>query len=298
MYPSRFDYIKVASFSEASAALVDGGSDAKLMAGGQTLIPMMKLRLLAPKLLIDLTGIQGADEVTLGDDLIEIGALTRHGVAGKSEAAKTFAIIQDCALGIADAQVRNMGTIGGSIAEADPCACWPAVLTTLDAVALCEGSEGTRVQSIRTLLADAYTPALTMGEIITRIAIPRESLDGFGTFVAFKRSAPAYTTASCALQVNLDGDIVRSLRIGFGCLGLTALPFDAANEIAAGKVFNEALAKLIGDAASQFVEPLSDNKGSEAYKRNLARGLVIRAFDVIARRRAGIEVRDTHHYYG
>ena len=84
MYPSRFDYIKVASFSEASAALVDGGSDAKLMAGGQTLIPMMKLRLLAPKLLIDLTGIQGADEVTLGDDLIEIGALTRHGVAGKS----------------------------------------------------------------------------------------------------------------------------------------------------------------------------------------------------------------------
>ena len=119
MYPSRFNYFKATSFAEASAALT-GSEDAKALAGGQTLIPMMKLRLVKPELIVDLGGITSARDIVVGEHVVEIGALARHAQIGTFEDLQRFPIMIDCALGIADAQVRNMGTIGGSLAEADP----------------------------------------------------------------------------------------------------------------------------------------------------------------------------------
>ena len=298
MYPARFDYLKVGSFASASAALLSGGAGAKALAGGQTLIPMLKLRLLKPELIIDLGGIAGADDITVNEQAIEIGALARHAQVGQSEALQEFPIIGDCALGIADTQVRNMGTIGGSLAEADPCSCWPALLVTLDGEVWLEGPEGRRGMKVRDLLADAYTPNLADGELITRVAICRASLEGFGAFVAFKRAAPAYPTGSCALQVVFEDNRIDCVRVGFGCLGLTPLAFDQANDIAAGRALTQALVDEIAQAAFEFVEPIDDNKGSEAYKRSLARGLVIRAFQVVKARREGSVVPETHSYYG
>ena len=298
MYPSSFNYLKAASFSEASAALVKAGESAKAIAGGQTLIPMMKLRLIKPELLIDLGGISSAHDIVVGEQVIEIGALVRHAQIGTFAGLKKFPIIGDCALGIADAQVRNMGTIGGSLAEADPCSCWPALLVALDAEVLLEGPQGERVQRVRDLLADAYTPNLDLGELITRIAIDRATLQGIGVFVAFKRAAPAYPTASCALQVSYDGDRIASMRMGFGCMGLTPLAFDTANEMAAGQQATPGLVEDIAQAASEFVEPIDDNKGSEVYKRSLARGLVTRAFQIVDARRQGAHGPETHSYYG
>ena len=234
----------------------------------------------------------------MGEHVIEIGALARHAQIGHSPDLKAFSIIGDCALGIADAQVRNMGTIGGSLAEADPCSCWPALLVALDAEVLIEGPEGERVVRVRDLLADAYTPDITVGELITRVAISRASLVGFGAFVAFKRAAPAYPTGSCALQVAFDNDRITSARVGFGCLGLTPLAFDQANEIATGRPLSDALIREIAEAAAAFVEPIEDNKGSEAYKRSLAHGLVIRAFQIVNARREGSAAPETHTYYG
>ena len=298
MYPAQTDYLKVDSFAQASAALLAGGDDAKALAGGQTLIPMMKLRLVKPRLLVDLGGIAEARDVVVSDTAVEIGALARHAAIGRSAMAARFPIIRDCALGIADAQVRNMGTIGGSVAEADPSSCWPALLVALEAQALCLGPAGPRVQSVRELLADAYTPALDQGELITRIAIPLEALAGFGTFVAFKRCAPAYPTASCALQIDYDGATIAAIRLGFGALGLTALAFDAAAEMATGRPVTADLVDAIADAAAAFVEPLEDAKGTEGYKRSLARGLVVRAFAIVENRRLGRPALETHQYYG
>ena len=298
MYPARFDYLKVDSFASASAALLSGGAGAKALAGGQTLIPMLKLRLLKPELIIDLGGIAGADDITVNEQAIEIGALARHAQVGQSEALQEFPIIGDCALGIADTQVRNMGTIGGSLAEADPCSCWPALLVALDGEVLLEGPDGRRGMKVRDLLADAYTPNLADGELITRVAVGRASLEGFGAFVAFKRAAPAYPTGSCALQVVFKDNRIDCVRVGFGCLGLTPLAFDQANDIAAGRALTPALIDEIAQAAFEFVEPIDDNKGSEAYKRSLARGLVIRAFQVVKARREGSVVPETHSYYG
>jgi aerobic carbon-monoxide dehydrogenase medium subunit len=298
MYPARFEYMKVDSFASASTMLLSAGAAAKVLAGGQTLIPMLKLRLLKPKLIIDLGGISGAGDVKVGQNAIEIGALARHAEVGQSEKLREFPIIRDCALGIADTQVRNMGTIGGSMAEADPCSCWPALLVALDGEVLLEGPEGVRGMKVRDFLADAYSPRLGDAELITRIALPRASLAGTGAFLAFKRTAPSYPTASCALQLTFDGDRIRSVYLGFGCLGLTPLAFDQANDMAAGLVATQTLIEDIAEAASEFVEPIEDNKGSEAYKRSLARGLVIRAFEIVKARRAGSVVPETHSYYG
>ena len=298
MYPARFAYLKADSFPAASAALTTGGAGAKVLAGGQTLIPMLKLRLLKPELIIDLGGITDADDIARNEQAIEIGALARHAQIGRSEALREFPIISDCALGIADAQVRNMGTIGGSLAEADPCSCWPALLVALDGEVLLEGPEGRRGMKVRDLLADAYTPNLAVGELITRVAVSRASLEGIGAFVAFKRAAPAYPTASCALQVAFEGDRIASVRVGLGCLGLTPLAFDQANAMATGRALTRALIHEIAHAVSEFVEPIEDNKGSEAYKRSLARGLVIRAFHIVSARREGTAVQETHSYYG
>lgn len=297
MYPSSFHYHKAASFDEACALLTKLGPDARPIAGGQTLIPMMKLRLLRPSHLVDLRGISGAQDICENEEAIEIGALARHEDIGRSDIASRYPILKDCALGIADVQVRNMGTIGGSLAEADPSSCWPALLVALDANVRCMSRDGSREQAVRELLADAYTPNLEPGELITRILIDRVMLSGFGTFVAFKRAAPAYPTASCALMVDYDGDEVRMARLGFGCLGLTPLALDAT-EMLAGKAVTPALVNEVAEVAAASIEPIADNKGSEAYKRSLLKGLVRRAFDIVERRRRGEIVTETHFYYG
>lgn len=297
MYPSSFRYHKAASFDEACGLLSKLGPDAKPIAGGQTLIPMMKLRLIKASDLVDLRGISEAHDIRENKGAIEIGALARHNDIGKSEIANRYPILKDCALGIADVQVRNMGTIGGSLAEADPSSCWPALMVALDARVRYLGQGGMREQAVRTLLADAYTPNLDAGELITRILIDPARLSGWGTFVAFKRAAPAYPTASCALVVQFDGERVRSARFGFGCLGLTPLAFDASTTLA-GKELTPALVQEVAETAAAFVEPIADNKGSEAYKRSLLKGLVKRAFQNVERRRKGEAVTETHFYYG
>lgn len=297
MYPSAFRYHRAVSFAEACDMLVKLGPDARPMAGGQTLIPMMKLRLVSPSDLVDLGGIEGAQEIGENGETVEIGALARHEDIGKSALAACYPILKDCALGIADVQVRNMGTIGGSLAEADPNSCWPALLVALDAKVICVSKGGTREQAVRDLLADAYTPNLEQGELITKILIDRKALSGVGAFVAFKRAAPAYPTASCALTIQYDGATVRSAKFGFGCLALTPLAMDATSALA-GKAVTLKSVQDIAESAAAFVEPITDNKGTEAYKRSLLKGLVKRAFDVVERRRRGDTVTETHFYYG
>jgi len=297
MYPSAFRYHRAESFEEACDMLVKLGPDARPIAGGQTLIPMMKLRLLSPSDLVDLGGIAGAQDIDENGETVEIGALARHQDIGKSALAARYPILKDCALGIADVQVRNMGTIGGSLAEADPNSCWPALLVALDAKVICVGKDGSREQSVRDLLADAYTPNLEPGELITRILIDRAALSGVGTFVAFKRAAPAYPTASCALTMQYENETVRSARLGFGCLALTPLAMDATAALA-GKTVTSKSVQDIAESAAAFVEPITDNKGTEAYKRSLLKGLVKRAFGVVERRRRGEAVTETHFYYG
>jgi carbon-monoxide dehydrogenase medium subunit len=297
MYPANFRYHRAKSFEQASRLLVELGRDARAIAGGQTLIPMLKLRLVKPSDVVDLRHVAGATDIAETADTVEIGALACHAAIGHSALAQRHPIIKDCALGIADAQVRNMGTIGGSIAEADPSSCWPALLVALDASVRCQGPAGARVQAVRDLLADAYTPNLEPAELITHVILDKARLAGVGSFVAFKRCAPAYPTASCALSITYEGERVVTATMGFGCLGLTPLAFDPTDVLRGQRISDEAV-REVGERASEFVAPIADNKGTEAYKRSLVRGLVKRAFDAVERRRRGEAVEETHVYYG
>ena len=191
-----------------------------------------------------------------------------------------------------------MGTIGGSLAEADPCSCWPALLVAFDARVRCLGPKGERVQTLRSLLKDAYTPALGEAELITSVEVDRAALEGHGAFVAFKRAAPAYPTASCALQLAMDGERVRSVRLALGCVALTPIVIDAAQTILEGGALSAQKIDELGTLAAQAAEPVADNKGSEAYKRSLIQGLVRRAFSIVQSRRAGQPHAATHTYYG
>ncbi|MGQ0653885.1 MAG: FAD binding domain-containing protein, partial [Betaproteobacteria bacterium] len=257
-----------------------------------------KMRLVRPSDLVDLGGIgRGRDTVEVSASL-RIGALATHAALGASEPASRYRAIADCALGIADVQVRNLGTIGGSLAEADPSSCWPALLVALEANVRCLGPKGERMQPVRTLLKDAYTPDLGEAELITEVQIPRDSLEGHGAFVAFKRAAPAYPTASCALQLAMQGDEVRSLRLALGCVGLTAIAVDGAQPLVAGRPLSADRIEHVAAFAAEKCEPVPDNKGSEAYKRSLVRGLVRRAFGIVQARRAGRPHEPTHMYYG
>lgn len=297
MYPPSFRYRRAASLAEAASALASLGPDAKVIAGGQTLIPLLKLRLLKPTDLVDIGRAEDARGIEADANGVRLGALASHAMVGTSVAAARYPILGDCALGIADAQTRTMGTIGGSIAEADPSSCWPALLCALDARVRCVSATGERVQRVRDLLRDPYAPALNQGELISGIDIAAAALAGTGAFVAFKRSAPAYPTASCALQVDFDGDRCRSVHLAFGCVALTPLLLDAA-PILIGRVPNRDTIEAVASAAAAAAQPLSDNKGSEAYKRSLVAGLVRRAFSVIDQRRRGATSVQTHFYYG
>jgi len=274
------------------------GFNAKLIAGGQTLIPMMKLRLLKPTDLIDISHIPSAGMIEIVDDSLRIGALACHNAIGSSSVTEAYPLIGDCALGIADPQVRNMGTIGGALAEADPSGCWPTLLVALDAAALCLGPEGERLVPVRELLVDAYSPALEDGEIITQIRIPLASLSPTSAYVAFKRSAPAYPTASCALSVQFEGGVISSLHIGVGCAALIPFTLPNIQEAVAGQALTKDLINQIAEFATEVSDPFDDNRGTAEYKRSLVSSLVKRAFANVELRRAGPASVVSHSYYG
>ncbi len=298
MFPARFNYSRADTLDEAVAMLQRLGPEAKAIAGGQTLLPLLKLRLLQPSHVVDIGRVEAARGIQVSEDEIAIGASMTHAMNARADATRTLSIVRDCASGIADEQVRSMGTIGGSLAEADPSGCWPTLLVALDATVRCVGPKGRRGQSVRRLLQDAYSPNLDDFELIESVHIQRVALAGHGAFVAFKRAAAAYPTASVALQVNFSGGRVCGVAMSLGCVGPTPLFVDgAAAALRDSPLDADAVLKL-QDLAESTANPTSDNKGSADYKRSLIRGLVRRACGVVEARRNGIQPTNTHTYYG
>lgn len=297
MIPASFRYHRADSLSDASMALRSLGDGAKLIAGGQSLLPLMKLRLIKPTDLVDVSADLKARRVIQEGGRIDIGALVTHAAMGHSEFARRHPVLADCALGIADAQVRSMGTLGGSLAEADPSSCWPVLLLALDAQVQCVGPDGQRLLKLSALLENPYAPSLHTFELIEAVRVDSAALEGHGAFVAFKRSAPAYPTASCALQMAFDGARCRSARLALGCVNLTPLriPID---DLVQGRECNKEVIEAVAQRASVQCQPMKDNKGSIEYKRSLVAGLVRRAFAVVDARRLALPSPPTHTYYG
>lgn len=296
MYPHAFRYHRAASLEEAARLLSELGEEAKLLAGGQSLIPLMKLRLAAPQDLVDLNFIPKTSYVTSSGGELRIGPLTRHAEFADSEAGRAIPILHDCASGIADVQVRNRGTVGGSIAEADPSGDWGAVLLTLDSEVRALGPKGERSIPISKFFLDAYTSALEHDELVKEVVVKLPTKNSAGAYVAFKRCAPVYATASAAVQLNMQDGTCQDARIVLGCVGLTAIRADQAEAALRGQALNDKSIGAAAEAAMSAADPQPDMRGSADYKRTLIGALVKRAIGVALRRSRGERVEGTHYY--
>jgi carbon-monoxide dehydrogenase medium subunit len=226
--------------------------------------------------------------------------MTRHAEIEQSALARKIPVLHDCAAGIADVQVRNRGTIGGSLAEADPSGDWANALITLDTTIHCLGPGGARSVDLKDFIKDAYTTALAHDELVTEIEVKIPPKGSGGAYLAFKRSAPVYPTASAAVQLTLAGDVCQEAAIALGCVGLTAIRATEAETELRGKILrgdmNDKTIATAAEAARAAADPQPDMRGSADYKRQLVAALVKRAIQIAARRARGEEVEGTHLY--
>ena len=302
MYPRSFHYHRARSLKEAVSMLGQLGEGAKFLAGGQSLIPLLKLRFANPEHLVDLNFIPDTSFIKIKEDscALHLGAMTRHAEIEHSALARKIPILHDCAAGIADVQVRNRGTIGGSLAEADPSGDWANALMTLDTTIHCLGSGGARAIPLRNFIKDAYTTALAHNELVTEVEVKIPPAGSGGAYVAFKRSAPVYPSASAAVQLIMAGDVCRDVAIALGCVGLTAIRATEAETALRGKSLsdntNDKTISTAAEAARAAADPQPDMRGSADYKRQLVVALVKRAIQIAARRARGEQVEGTHLY--
>jgi len=299
LYPAPFRYHRVETVKEASRLLRELGEESRVIAGGQSLIPLMKMRLARPADLIDINRIPGLDVISRKNGELRFGALARHADIENSEIAAVIPLLRDCAAGIADVQVRNQGTIGGSLAEADPASDWCAALLALETSVHCVGGAGERVLALPDFLKDAYTTTLAHDELVQEVAVKVPQKNSGGSYVAFKRSAPVYPSASAAVQLTLaDKNTCREIRIVIGCVGLTAIRAREAERELSGRALTAENIRAAGEAARGAAEPQGDLRGSADYNRALVAALVRRAIGIAARRARGETVPGGHLYAG
>jgi carbon-monoxide dehydrogenase medium subunit len=296
MYPRSFHYHRAESLKEAVSMLGQLGEGAKFLAGGQSLIPLLKLRFANPEHLVDLNFIPGTSFIKEESGALHFGAMTRHAEIEHSALARKIPVLHDCAAGIADVQVRNRGTIGGSLAEADPSGDWANALLTLETTVHCLGSDGARAIPLKNFIKDAYTTALAANELVTEVEVKIPAAGSGGAYVAFKRSAPVYPSASAAVQLIIAGDICQDAAIALGCVGLTAIRATEAEAALRGTNLNDKTISTAAEAARAASDPQPDMRGSVEYKRQLVVALVKRAIQIAARRARGEQVEGTHLY--
>jgi carbon-monoxide dehydrogenase medium subunit len=285
MIPGPFDYHRPASVADAVKLLADFGDDARALAGGHSLLPMMKLRLAAPAHLVDLHGIAGLKGIRRDGNSIVIGAMTtQHELLASDEIATSLPILQETALLIADPQVRYRGTIGGNVANGDPGNDMPALMLTLGATYRLEGPSGARDVLASEFYQGAYFTALEPGEILTSVSIPVPAAGHGYAYEKLKRKVGDYATAAAAVMLTMAGGKLASCAIGLTNLHETPLlAVDAANAVI-GTSLDAASLKKAAAAAEAIMSPAADARGPVEYRKHVGGIMVTRALQRAAAR--------------
>jgi carbon-monoxide dehydrogenase medium subunit len=276
--PAPFDYERAGSVDEAIGLLERLGSSARLVAGGHSLLPMMKLRLANLEYLIDINDLHGElGYVRVEPSQIRIGAMTRHRELLESDAlAEAFPIFRDAERVIADPVVRNRGTIGGSLCQADPSEDLSAVCTTLDAHCVIRGSSGERVVTMTEFYRGPYETAVGDSEMLTEIRLPIRP-GGSSAYEKVERRAGDWAVVSCGAAVWMSGGVISDARVGLAAVGPNTTGIPAISELLRGNAPSEELYASAGAIAAQSCSPVTDMRGSEEDKRHLADELTRRA---------------------
>ena len=285
MIPGPFSYHRPATVADAVKLLSTLGDDARPLAGGHSLVPMMKLRLATPEHLVDLHGIDGLKGVRREGDKVVIGAMTtQHELLASGEIAKSIPILHETALLIADPQVRYRGTVGGNVANGDPGNDMPALMMTLGASYRLEGPDGSREVAAADYYQGAYFTAIEPGELLTAISIPVPA-DGHGyAYEKLKRKIGDYATAAAAVMLTMASGKVASCAIGLTNLHETPLLATDAAKMVIGTSLDAATLKKVGAAAAAIMSPAADARGPVEYRKHVGGVMVTRALQRAASR--------------
>ncbi len=275
--PARFEYEVATSVDEAISLLQRHGPEAHVLAGGHSLVPMMKLRLASPEVVIDIHKLDGELRYIRDDGgVLKIGALVRHQDLLESELIKErYAVLGEAEALIADPLVRNMGTVGGSLANGDPGEDLPAAFVALGCEVVVRGPDGERTISIDDLYAGFYETILEPGEIVTEARI--SWAPDASSYTKVKRRTGDYAAAAIGVALNMNGEEIEDVRVGMCGVGSTTLRARGAEELLRGQRPDAELYKRAGERAAEESEPLDDARGTVPFKRDLVRVLLGRA---------------------
>jgi aerobic carbon-monoxide dehydrogenase medium subunit len=279
MYPVSFEYLKPNNLKEALALLSQHGEDAKLLAGGQSLVPMMKLRIARPKYLIDIHRLGDLSYILEEAGMLRIGAMTRHSEIEESPLIREkLPMLSVAASEIGDVQVRNRGTIGGNLAEADPSGDYGPVALACNGRFRCVGPRGERLIPAAEFFTFAYTTVLEADEILTAVELPLPENNAAGVYVKLERVAGDFAIVGAAVQIALDKSGVCS-RIGVGVTGGNTTPTKGitVEALLQGKKITPELIEQAGQLIQEGIEPVEDMRGSAAYKRKALSAILRRA---------------------
>jgi aerobic carbon-monoxide dehydrogenase medium subunit len=277
MIPAAFDYSAPTTLGEAFALLKQHGDEAKILAGGHSLIPMMKLRFASPGYVVDINNIPGLAYIKEEGGFLKIGATTREVMLEESELIRSkYPIFTDASKLIADAQVRNMGTVGGNIAHGDAANDHPAVMIALRAEVVITGADGSRTVPIDEFFFGFYSTAVQHGEILTEIKIPVPPKGSGGAYHKLERKVGDYATAGVAAQVTMDNGTCKNIGIGLTNVNATPMRAKRSEDLLTGKKITDALIEQAAQFAAEDCSPSTDLRGDIEYKRALVKVLVKR----------------------
>jgi aerobic carbon-monoxide dehydrogenase medium subunit len=277
MFPAAFDYQAPATLAEALSTLAERGDDAKVMAGGQSLIPLLKLRFSQPALVVDIGRLPGLKDIKRDDGHVRIGALVRHvDVERSKELATLLPLMVEAVHWISDPLVRNRGTVVGSVCHADPSGDWGSIMLALNAELVAQSKSGERVIPVDGFFQGPFTTTLRPDEVVTAIRVPLPSGHAGGSYHKLERRVGDFATVAVSVQIELDGRKVKKAGIGLTSVGATNLKAKQAEKALVGHELND---QVIAEAARQAAaesEPKDDIRGTAAYKKDVVRVFVQR----------------------
>jgi carbon-monoxide dehydrogenase medium subunit len=277
MFPAAFDYSAPSSLAEALSILKERGDDAKVMAGGQSLIPLLKLRFSQPALVVDIGRLPGLAEIKRDDGHVRIGALVRHvDVERSKELAKLLPLMVEAVHWIADPLVRNRGTVVGSVCHADPSGDWGSIMLALNAELVAQSSSGERVIPLDGFFQGPFTTSLRPDEVATAIRIPLPTGHAGGSYHKLERKVGDFATVAVSVQLELDGRKVKSAGIGLTSVGATNIKAKEAEKALIGHELNDDVIAEAARLAAAAADPKDDIRGTAAYKKDMVRVFVQR----------------------
>jgi carbon-monoxide dehydrogenase medium subunit len=281
MFPSRFDFVAAHSVDEAVTAKAQGGADTRILAGGQSLIPMMKIRLASPERLIDINNIPGLDVIERQDGYLRVGALVRH--ADVAASAATFGAVASAAPWISDPLVRNRGTLCGSVAHCDPEGDWNSVLLATGADVIARGPKGDRTIGIGDFVQGLFTNALADDEMVTEVRIHVPPSKSGGSYLKLERKVGDYATVAVAAHLELaDNGTIANAGVALTSVAPSNLKVTAAETALVGQPPSGDLFAAAGELAAQASEPRDDVRGTATWKRQVVRTFTRRALAAAA----------------